>query len=103
MKVATANAIVDRMKPIMPPPRWPGEPAWWHDDPGRHPVFGHNFPMATLPQPHLDRKLQLKEVLDWLAQDGMIDLATAAKLLADARVGRSGHRHPLAVIGDARL
>ncbi len=53
--------------------------------------------------PRVDRKLQLKEVVGWLSEDGMIDAENAARLVQDARVGRGGARHPLAVVAEARL
>jgi general secretion pathway protein E len=60
--------------------------------------------MASVsPTSKVDRKLQLKEVLDWLVEDGLVDKDAAAKVLTDSRLtGRSG-RHPFAVIADARL
>ena len=51
----------------------------------------------------VDRKLQLKEVLDWLVQDGVVDAEAVSKLLHDARVGHSNPRHPLTVIAEARI
>src|SRR5690349_7559186 len=51
-----------------------------------------------------DRKLQLKEVLDWLVEDGSVDPEAAAKLAQDARMaGRQAMRHPITMIADARL
>jgi len=50
----------------------------------------------------VDRKLQLREVLDWLVEDGFVERDATAKLLADARTGNSA-RHPLLVIAEARL
>ena len=59
--------------------------------------------MATAaPTRATDRKLQLKEVLDWLIEDGQVDAAPAAKLLQEARA-RGGNRHPIVVINDARI
>ena len=48
-----------------------------------------------------DRKLQLKEIVDWLVEDGHVDNEGAQKLLSDARL-RPG-RHPIVAIGDAKL
>jgi general secretion pathway protein E len=54
---------------------------------------------AVTPAKSVDRKLTLKEVLDWLVQDGHIDAATSARLLAS----EAGKRHPITVIVDARI
>ena len=61
--------------------------------------------MATAtPTKASDRKLVLKEVLDWLVEDGLIDGASAARVVQEARAaGRPGLRHPVIVIGEARL
>jgi general secretion pathway protein E len=60
--------------------------------------------MASAPTPaRVDRKLQLKEVLDWLVEDGVADSAAAAKILNDNRLGKGGARHPLMVVAEARL
>ncbi len=60
--------------------------------------------MATISSaPRADRKLQLKEVLDWLVQDGLVDADSVSKLLHEARLGTANPRHPLVVIGEARL
>jgi general secretion pathway protein E len=48
-----------------------------------------------------DRKLQLKEILEWMVEDGHIDAEGAQKILADARL-RPG-RHPIVNIADAKL
>src|SRR5258706_14831313 len=58
---------------------------------------------AAAPTKAADRKLQLKEILDWLVEDGQLDRATASKLLAEARTRSGGNRHPIVVINDARL
>ncbi len=58
---------------------------------------------ATPPTARVDRKLQLREVLDWLVEDGLLDADVAAKLHADARIARGGSRHPVVVIAEARL
>jgi general secretion pathway protein E len=61
--------------------------------------------MATVtPTRAADRKLQLKELLDWMVEDGLIDAAGAVKLTQEARAApRPGTRHPVIVIGEARL
>ena len=61
--------------------------------------------MATAtPAKASDRKLTLKEVLDWLVEDGFIDAPTAARVQQESRVaGRAGQRHPVIVLGEARL
>ena len=60
--------------------------------------------MATAPSAaHVDRKLTLREVLDWLVADGLVDSEGAQKIQQDSRYARAGARHPLAVIADARL
>ena len=60
--------------------------------------------MASAPaSSKVDRKLQLKEVLDWLVEDGLVAKEAADKVLQEARLtGRSG-RHPLVTIVEARL
>jgi general secretion pathway protein E len=58
---------------------------------------------SAAPSARVDRKLTLKEVLDWLVEDSILDSGTAAKVLADSRVARGGSRHPLVVISDTRL
>jgi general secretion pathway protein E len=50
----------------------------------------------------VDRKLQLKEVLDWMVEDGLVAPDPAAKLLQDSRLKRGGGRHPVIVISEAR-
>jgi general secretion pathway protein E len=60
--------------------------------------------MATVtPASKADRKLLLKEVLEWLVEDGMVEGEVAAKLLQDSRFGQGGKRHPVTVIADMRL
>ena len=60
--------------------------------------------MATVtPTKASDRKLQLKEVLDWLVEDGMVAAEVAAKMLSDSRYGAGGKRHPVTVVAEARL
>jgi general secretion pathway protein E len=50
-----------------------------------------------------DRKLQMREVLDWLTEDGIMDAEQSAKLLQDSRVGRGGAKHPVLFIAESRL
>jgi general secretion pathway protein E len=50
-----------------------------------------------------DRKLHLREVLEWMVEDGMLDAANANKLLQDARQALRQTRHPVITIGEARL
>jgi len=57
---------------------------------------------AVTPTTRVDRKLQLREVLDWLVEDGMAAREAADKLLNDARFQRGGNRHPIIVISEAR-
>jgi general secretion pathway protein E len=57
---------------------------------------------ATTPA-KVDRKLQMREVLDWLVEDGIIDADASAKLLNDSRLSRGGAKHPVLFIADARL
>jgi general secretion pathway protein E len=59
--------------------------------------------MATPAATRAEHKLQLKEVLDWLVEDGVLDAETATKVQNDARLVRGSPRHPLAVIGESRL
>ena len=61
-----------------------------------------NAPAAPATAAGVDRKLQLKEVLEWLVQDGRVAREDAARLAADYRNQRQG-RHPITVIGEARL
>jgi general secretion pathway protein E len=59
---------------------------------------------AVTPTKASDRKLGLKEVLDWMVGDGLVDEAAATKLLHESRMaGRPGLRNPIIVIGEARL
>ena len=57
----------------------------------------------AIASPRVDRKLQLKEVLDWLVQDEVVDAEAVAKLMHDARIGQSRARHPILVIAEARV
>ena len=59
--------------------------------------------MASVAPQKVDRKLQLKEVLDWLVADGLLEAEAAAKVLHDGRFARGNARHPLILIGEARL
>jgi general secretion pathway protein E len=58
---------------------------------------------SAAPSARVDRKLQLREVLDWLVQDGMVLREAADKLLEDMRFARGASRHPLIVISESRL
>ncbi|HEX3061930.1 MAG TPA: GspE/PulE family protein, partial [Usitatibacter sp.] len=57
---------------------------------------------AATPTRTADRKLQLKEVLDWMIEDGLVDVPTAAKLVQEVRQ-RGNPRHPVISISEARL
>ena len=59
---------------------------------------------ASTPTPAqgVDRKLTLKEVLEWLVQDGHATREDALKLLQDHARARGG-RHPITLIAEARL
>src|SRR3954468_10432299 len=60
--------------------------------------------MATVsPGTKADRKLQIREVLDWLVEDGLLAHDTAAKLLQDSRFMKGGARHPVFFLAEARL
>src|SRR5436190_1770183 len=48
-----------------------------------------------------DRKLQLKELLDWMVEDGHIDAQDAQKIHQEARL-RPG-RHPIVNVAEAKL
>ncbi len=50
-----------------------------------------------------DRKLHLREVLDWMVEDGMLTAPEAAKVLEDARSALRQTRHPALTVGEARL
>ena len=58
---------------------------------------------SAAPATRADRKLQLKELLDWLVEDGLLDAPIAQKVQQDARSAKGGPRHPIAVIAEARL
>jgi general secretion pathway protein E len=57
---------------------------------------------AVTPSNRVDRKLQLREVLDWMVEDGLVAAEAATKLQQDARFMRGGSRHPVVVISEAR-
>src|SRR5437868_2574335 len=57
---------------------------------------------SAAPAKTADRKLQLKEVLDWMIEDGVLDAPMAAKLTQDAR-SRGVSRHPILIVSEARL
>src|SRR5690349_14090129 len=59
--------------------------------------------MAAAAPSRVDRKLQLKEVLDWMVEDGLLDADTAAKTLQDSRFAKGGSRHPVVVVAEAKL
>ncbi len=61
-------------------------------------------PSAAQPAPAagVDRKLTLKEVLEWLVHDGRVAREDAARLLNDHARARGG-RHPVTLIAEARL
>jgi len=50
-----------------------------------------------------DRKLHLREVLDWMVEDGMLTAPEAAKVLEAARSALRQTRHPALTVGEARL
>ncbi|HET7730613.1 MAG TPA: ATPase, T2SS/T4P/T4SS family [Usitatibacter sp.] len=58
--------------------------------------------MATASPARADRKLQLKEIVDWLVEDGLLDPEVAAKLLNDTRYGQATKRHPIVVVSELR-
>jgi len=59
---------------------------------------------ATAPAAgRVDRKLQLREVVDWLIEDGRIEREAGAKLVEENKYGRGSARHPLVVVAEARL
>jgi general secretion pathway protein E len=61
--------------------------------------------MATAsPKPaRVDRKLLLREVADWLVEDGMIEPAVGGRIVDEARFVRGTPKHPIAVLADQRL
>ncbi len=50
----------------------------------------------------VDRRLHLREVLDWMVEDGLVAAEVAGKLHQGARTMRGGSRHPVVVISEAR-
>jgi len=61
-----------------------------------------NPPPVQAPAPGVDRKLALKEVLEWLVKDGHASAVDASRLLQESARSRAG-KHPFAVIAEARL
>ncbi len=57
---------------------------------------------AQAPASGVDRKLTLKEVLEWAVQDGHVARDDAVKLLSDHARARAG-KHPITLIAEARL
>ena len=57
---------------------------------------------SQTPAPGVDRKLTLKELLEWLVQDGRVAREDAAKLAQDHTRSRAG-KHPITIISEARL
>jgi general secretion pathway protein E len=57
---------------------------------------------APTPSTGVERKLQLKEVLEWLVQDGRVAREDAARVLQDHRHLRAT-KHPITVISEAKL
>jgi general secretion pathway protein E len=49
-----------------------------------------------------ERKLQLREILDWLVADQMLSADVAARLFSESRYSQAD-RHPLQVVGEASL
>ena len=60
--------------------------------------------MASAPNPtrSQDRKLHLREVLDWMVEDGVLGRVEATKVLEDARSALRQTRHPALTIGESR-
>ncbi|APV51965.1 type II secretion system protein E [Betaproteobacteria bacterium GR16-43] len=50
----------------------------------------------------VDRKLTIREVVDWLVEDGLIGREEADKLIAESRYAR-GNKHPLVTIVEAKV
>jgi general secretion pathway protein E len=60
--------------------------------------------MATvMPSARAERKLLLKEVVDWLVEDGLVDPEVGAKILNDNRFGQNARKHPISILADCRL
>ncbi|QJR14285.1 GspE/PulE family protein [Usitatibacter palustris] len=58
---------------------------------------------AAPPKSAVDRKLTLKEVLDWLVEDGLIEKEVASKIIQDSRYVRGGAKHPFVIIAEANI
>jgi len=59
---------------------------------------------TTSPKPaRVDRKLLLREVADWLVEDGLIEPAVGARIVDEARFVRGTPKHPIMVIAEQRL
>jgi len=59
-------------------------------------------PARPVASPQPDRRLTLKEVLEYLARDGLVDPATVESLLAAQHL-RRGDQHPLAFVAEQKL
>src|SRR4051794_21596802 len=59
--------------------------------------------MASTAPVRVDRKLQLREVVEWLVEDGLVEREAAAKLIEDNKYARGATRHPLVVVAESRL
>jgi general secretion pathway protein E len=55
------------------------------------------------PASRVDRKLQLREVVEWLVQDGLVDSASVTRLLEESRIGGGSARHPFIAISESRV
>src|SRR3982750_1543248 len=62
-----------------------------------------NAMAATSPTRSTDRKLHLREVLEWMVEDGVLESTVASKLLQDARSALRQTRHPAITIGEANV
>src|SRR5687767_8868609 len=58
---------------------------------------------AAPPKSAVDRKLTLKEVLDWLVEDGLVEKEVASKIIQDSRYVRGGAKHPFVIIAEANI
>ncbi|QJR10069.1 hypothetical protein DSM104443_01120 [Usitatibacter rugosus] len=56
---------------------------------------------ASPPKASVDRKLTLKEVCDWLVEDGLVAREEADKIVQEAKYTRGG-KHPLVTIVEAK-
>src|SRR6185369_11346457 len=59
--------------------------------------------MAAVKTSTTDRKLHLREVLDWMVEDQMLAAPEASRILEEARSALRQTRHPALTIGEARL